>query len=180
MRVIAGEARGRKLKSGKGLKARPTSDRVKEALFNIIAGNVIEANFLDLFAGFGGIGIEALSRSANKVVFIEEDPQHVKIIKENLNMVNFQNQAKVTRGDVLKLLPSINQNFDIIYLDPPYQAGLYEKVLELILANSLIKKDGIIICEHSTDLPPQIPELLEVLKSKSYGSISLTFVGVKD
>ncbi len=179
MRVIAGDARGRKLKSGKGLKARPTSDRVKEALFNIISEYVIDADFLDLFAGFGGIGIEALSRSAKQVVFVEQDSKHVQIIKENINLVNFEDKAKVIRGDVLKILAAIDQNFDIIYLDPPYQAGLYEGVLSLILEQDLIKKNGIIICEHDTNLPPQIPDSLEVLKCKSYGSISLTFIGIK-
>ncbi|AZR72869.1 16S rRNA (guanine(966)-N(2))-methyltransferase RsmD [Anoxybacter fermentans] len=179
MRVIAGEARGRKLKSGKGLKARPTTDRVKEALFSILGNYVIDANFLDLFAGFGGIGIEAISRGAKKAVFIELNPKHLKIIKENLTLTRFNDRAEVICGDVLKVLPKLNNSFDIIYLDPPYEAGLYEKTLKIIYEKNLIQKDGIIVCEHNTELPPKLPDHFKLLKYKSYGNIGLTFIGVK-
>lgn len=179
MRVIAGEARGRKLKSGKGTKARPTTDMVKEALFNNLGARVPDSNFLDLFAGFGGIGIEALSRGATKAVFVEEDSKHVAIIKENLEMTKLDEWATVLKGDVIKVLQTLNEKFDIIFVDPPYESGLYEKTLEMVQARSLLHPDGVLILEHNTGLPPVIPDYFEVIKTKTYGETVLTIIGLK-
>lgn len=180
MRVIAGLARGRKLKSGKGDKARPTTDRVKESLFNILLNLTVNADILDLFAGFGGIGIEAISRGANSVVFVEQDSKHVKIIMENLELTGLSESAQVVRGDVLKAIPRLDQKFDIIYLDPPYTAGLYEQTLNLLLEHNLLKRKGIIICEHSANQHIQYTKDFELLKYKSYGETGLTFLAVND
>lgn len=176
MRVIAGTAKGRKLKSGKGLKARPTSDRVKESLFNIIGQWIPGSIFLDLFSGFGGIGIEAISRGAEAAVFVEQDPAHLKIIKENLHLTRFSDYAEVISGDVFKVLPRLKPSFDIIYLDPPYQElSFYEKTLELIDQYQVLNSAGIIACEHNLELSPEIFHLFRVLQTKRYGDISLTF-----
>ena len=179
MRVIAGEAGGRNLKSGKGTKARPTTDLVKGAIFNTLADRVLDAKFLDLFAGFGGVGIEALSRGAERVIFVEQDPKHLVIIKENLALTRLAERAEVLRGDALKVLPSLKQQFDLIFVDPPYEAGLYEKVLESILTNSLLAENGVLILEHHTELPPQISEEYEVIKSKTYGETTLIYLWLK-
>lgn len=179
MRVIAGEAGGRKLKSGKGTKARPTTDMVKEALFNNLGNRVIDANFLDLYAGFGGIGIEALSRGATRAVFVEQDPKHLAIIKENLTLTGFMEQAEVLRGDVVKVLTTLCGTFDLVFVDPPYESGLYEETLNLIYAKSLLHPDGIIICEHNSGLPPIIPDCFESIKQKKYGETGLTLLVLK-
>lgn len=179
MRVIAGEAGGRKLKSGQGTKARPTTDMVKEALFNTLANRVVDAIWLDLFAGFGGIGIEALSRGAKKVVFVEQDPKHLAIIKENLALTQLQERAQLVRGDVLKIVPTLSDVYDVIYIDPPYESGLYEPTLELVLAKSLLHPNGVLILEHNKALTPQIPETFEVLRAKTYGETGLTILGLK-
>lgn len=177
MRVIAGIAKGRKLKSGKGLKARPTSDRIKESLFNMISPSLPGAVFLDLFSGFGGIGIEAISRGAQKVFFVEQDRKHLKIITENLHLTKFEDYAQVISGDVLHVLPKLRLCFDIIYLDPPYmETSLYEKTIEIIDQYRLLKQTGIIICEHDQELPGKIFSLFSVIQEKRYGDIRLTFL----
>lgn len=179
MRVIAGEAGGRKLKSGQGTKARPTTDMVKEALFNTLGNRVIDATCLDLFAGFGGVGIEALSRGATKVVFVEQDPKHVAMIKENLVLTKLNERAQVVRGDVIKVLATLHGSFDVIYIDPPYESGLYESTMELVLGKSLLHSNGVLILEHNKALIPQIPEAFEILRSKTYGETGLTILGLK-
>lgn len=180
MRVIAGEARGRNLKSGKGTKARPTTDMVKGAIFNTLADRIIDARFLDLFAGFGGIGIEALSRGAERVVFVEQDPKHLAIIKENLALTRLADRAEVLRGDVVKVLAALTGEFDVIFVDPPYEAGLYEKTLEQIQMKSLLHPDGVLVVEHHSELPPQFPDYFEPIKSKSYGETTLTYLRNRD
>ena len=180
MRVIAGEAGGRRLKSGKGREARPTGDRVKEALYNILGNYVFEANILDLYAGFGGIGIEAISRGAKKAIFVEKNRRHTKIIEENLDLTRYNDKARVIKGDVLKTLPHLSDQFDIIFLDPPYaELELYQTTLDLILEHNLIKEDGIVVFEADSKKSPEIPQGYEVLKEKNYGDTSLTFLGVK-
>ncbi len=180
MRVISGEAKGRKLKSGKGQKARPTSDRVKEALFNIIMNYLPEAEFLDLFAGFGGIGIEAISRGVKRVTFVEEDSNHVRIIKENLRMTGFIDRAEVIAGDVLRVLPRLANSFNLIYIDPPYaEEELYHRTLELIFEHNLLSSEGVLVCEHNIQLLSTACELFELLKTKTYGESNLTFFGIK-
>lgn len=176
MRVIAGLARGQRLKSGKGDKARPTTDRAKESLFNILGNLVVDTEFLDLYAGFGGIGIEALSRGAKHVVFVEKDVKHHKIIQENVKMTKFEDQAQVICGDVLKVLPTLKKSYDLIYLDPPYESGVYGETLELIHAHQVLVHDGILILEHSRDIKPEISEHYEVRKYKQYGEVGLTFL----
>lgn len=179
MRVIAGEAGGRKLKSGQGIKARPTTDMVKEALFNALGERVIDAVFLDLYAGFGGIGIEALSRGAARAVFVEQDLKHLAIIKENLALTKLGEGSQVIRGDVLKVLPTLTEGFDIIYVDPPYESGLYESTLERLMERPLLHPNGVLILEHSKVSVPKIPETFELLRAKTYGETGLTILGLK-
>lgn len=146
MRIIAGDNKGRKLKAPEGNKTRPTSENVKEAIFNIIQFDIYNKSFLDLFAGSGQIGIEALSRGASEATFVEKDKQAVKVIKENLQNCRFK--AEIFHEDAFYFL-SRGESFDIIYLDPPYMTDYIAKCIDIIGNIDNLNENGIIICESS-------------------------------
>ncbi len=150
MRVIAGKAGRLLLKSVPGYTTRPTVDKYKETLFNILSPYIPGARFLDLFAGSGAIGIEALSRGAAECIFAEKDMRAVKVIKENLKHTKLEDGARVMPGDVAAVLPALDRegkSFDIIFMDPPYAAGLYEKTMSFLASSSLVNEDTIIVAE---------------------------------
>lgn len=150
MRVIAGKARRIQLVTPRGSDTRPTTDRIKETLFNILAPDLYDARFLDLFAGCGGIGIEALSRGALEAVFVENGREAIACIKENLRKTRLFTQAQVIECDViaaLRRLETGGKPFDIIFMDPPYEAGYYEKVLSQLASGHLADEDTLIIAE---------------------------------
>lgn len=183
MRVIAGTARGIQLSSVKGLATRPTSDRVKESLFNIIRPHIPNADFLDLFAGNGGIGIEALSRGAKSAVFVDMNPACVKMIKKNLAKTRLPG-GKVHMSDVHRSLRIMNRQgctFDIIFLDPPYYKGLVESTLELIEGSKLLKPNGIIIAEYGRkeDIISKTSKFFQV-REEQYGDTKLGFFAYKE
>lgn len=144
MRVITGTARGRKLKTPEGMDIRPTTDNVKESVFNILQFDIEGRRVLDLFAGTGQLGIECLSRGAREAVFIDQSRDAVKIIRENLKTCGFS--APVLQQDALSYLNACGK-FDLIFVDPPYDAELYEPVLEKINAIDILSDGGIILCE---------------------------------
>ncbi len=154
MRVITGSARGRKLKTPEDMDIRPTTDNVKEALFNIIQFDIEGRRVLDLFAGTGQLGIEALSRGAKSCVFIDESREAVKIVKENLKTCGLN--GTVLQQNALDYLRG-GERFDLIFVDPPYDAGLYEPVLKTINSVDKLSDGGIIICETRREIP--LPEL---------------------
>ncbi len=176
MRVIAGYAKGMKLISKSGNKTRPTTDRLKETLFNIIANEIFERSFLDIFSGSGAIGIEALSRGASEATFIENCKECVSIINKNLTATNLAEKSNVFCGDfalMLKLLYKKGKKFDVIFLDPPYYKGLAYETLCLIDKFQLLSEDGIIITEQgSLEKLPKINGLLiyreKVLKTTTF------------
>ena len=174
MRIIAGKAGGLKLKSLKGKDVRPTLDRVKESMFNIIAFYLAEAEVLDLFAGFGSLGIEALSRGAKSADFVEINKSHLKIIEENLRKAKFSEQAKLHNQDAYKYLNNCRNKFDLIFMDPPYEKEMSNKAIELIVQNNLLKADGLIICEKSAQETSEEFENLKMIKNKKYGNSLLT------
>ena len=151
MRVIAGSARRLKLKTLEGMNTRPTQDIIKETLFNILQVHVPGSRFLDLFAGSGSIGIEALSRGASKAVFLENDRRAMDIIRSNLEFTHLRDRAVLIQGDALSGLNQLERKggFHLIYLDPPYGKGLEDKVLEYLSRSSLLEPEGIIILETS-------------------------------
>ncbi len=153
MRVIAGSARRLLLKSLKGTDTRPTLDRYKETLFNTIQGYVPNAAFLDLFAGCGGIGIEALSRGAGSCIFIENNRNAVKVINENLEITHLADRAEVLTCDVITGLMQVEKKgpFDVIFMDPPYDKGLELQVLSYLSASKLAGDDTLVIIEASND-----------------------------
>ncbi len=152
MRVIAGKARRLNLITPKGMNTRPTGDKIKETLFNILAPSLYGVSFLDLFAGCGGIGIEALSRGAKDCTFIEKDKDAVRCIKKNLETTGFTDVSTVMFQDVLSALYNLHPKkpFDIVFMDPPYDENLYERVLSIIRGSSVIDEDTMIIAEASS------------------------------
>ena len=171
MRVITGSARGRRLKTPETYDIRPTTDNVKEAVFNIIQFDVEGRRVLDLFAGTGQLGIEALSRGAAEAVFIDRDREAVKIVKENLKACSLQ--AAVRQEDALSALRR-DERFDLIFVDPPYDAGLYGPVLETIKSVDKLTDGGIIICEARVNEPlPDLEAPYGRRKEYRYGKVKI-------
>lgn len=179
MRVITGTAKGNRLKSLKGMETRPTLDRVKESLFNIIGSRVIDTEFLDLFAGTGAIGIEAISRGAKHALFVETNPRAVKIIRENLEITGLADQGEIMAADVemaLKAVANADRKFDMIFMDPPYLKKLGQKTLTSLMQFGVLTKNGLVIVESSKmdELPLQEGPL-KMVRQEKYGDTTLTF-----
>lgn len=156
MRVIAGSARSIPLKTLEGLETRPTQDRIKETLFNILQSDIPGCRFLDLFAGSGAIGIEAASRGASRAVFLEKNPRAVSIIQQNLKNTRLEDRSAIYKGDLFQTLlqlPLREEAFDIIFMDPPYRQELEKQVLTLLKDSPLIDEYTTIIVEASLDTP---------------------------
>lgn len=182
MRVIAGSARRLLLKTVDGLDTRPTTDRLKETLFNMIQPSLIQCEFLDLFAGSGGIGIEALSRGAAHAVFIEQNPKAAECIRENLKTTKLEEKGTLMVCDVLAGLGRLESQktaFDIIFMDPPYDQGLERRVLEYLKDSRLIHEDTVIIVEASLHTDFSWLESLGffVKKNKEYKTNKHVFIG---
>lgn len=182
MRVISGKSRGKKIVSLEGDNTRPTLDRVKEALFNIIQFKVQDAVVLDLFAGTGALGIEALSRGAKEAIFCDKVPDAIKIIKQNITNTNNLDKSTIINKDykdVLENLSKQNKKIDIVFLDPPYKTNLAIDSLQKIIMGNLLTEDGIIIIE--TDDINKEQEILkiekvEIFDKRKYGSVWLIFI----
>lgn len=179
MRVNTGLAKGRRLKSVKGMATRPTADKVKLALFNILGAKVMDCIFLDLFAGTGAIAIEALSRGARQAVLVDNHPHACKVIKENLELTGLKERAEVLCLDALGAIPALMRSakvFDIIFVDPPYDSGLVPSVLEGIGKGKLLANQGVLVVEsRARDSLPVSIEGLESFRQATYGDTSLTF-----
>ena len=176
MRVIAGSKRGLKLDALEGLETRPTTDRVKEALFNLIQFEIQGAKALDLFGGSGALGIEALSRGAESVVFVDQSLASARVIKRNLERAKFEDAAQILTQDWEAALSRLeNSEFDLVFVDPPYHAALETLVLEKLDAYNLLSQDAIIVIEHpaSRSLPEAV-EGYSFVKSRQYGMTALT------
>ena len=183
MRVIAGKARSVPLKAPLGDKTRPTTDRIKETLFNIISDEIYGCAFLDLFAGSGQMGIEALSRGAKSAVFAESDKKVCEIIKENLAKTKLLDDAKVIRTNInASLDPLLSYGpYDIIFMDPPYDFGAEESVLKSILETHLLAEDGIIIIEADLKRNLDMDGLtLTVFREKIYKTNKHIFIKEND
>ena len=148
MRVITGKARGITLKTPDGLQTRPTTDRVKEALFSVIQFDIPGANVLDLFGGTGQLGIEALSRGAKQAVFVDESDKACRLIRENLKRTKLEQQGSVLRSDYMAYLARCNEKFNLIFLDPPYAEVFLENALKRITEIDILQSGGIIVTER--------------------------------
>jgi 16S rRNA (guanine966-N2)-methyltransferase len=175
LRVTGGEARGRRLKAPRGHRTRPTSDRVREALFDILGARIEGARFLDAYAGTGAVGCEALSRGACRAVFLERDPAALGLIAENLGLGAWSDSAEIVEGDAragLRSLETAGRRFEIVYLDPPYDdPGLPDA---LGLSAHLLAPGGMLIVEHRSSLAVEAPAGLLPFRSYRHGDAALT------
>lgn len=174
MRIVAGNRRGLKLDAPEGLTTRPTSERAREALFNILAGSkyrerLIGRKVTDLFAGTGALGLEALSRGAESCIFVEQDPAAVAVLKKNLARARFGKSAKLLSRDALAS-PGTGSEFGIVFADPPYRDGIAEGTLGAIVRNGILAPDGIIVLQAHPKTEITIQPGLEVLDDRRYGA----------
>ncbi len=183
MRVISGTARGTNLETLEGNNTRPTLDRVKEALFNIIQCNIVDANVLDLFSGSGALGIEALSRGAKACIMCDKSYEAIQIINKNIRKTHLEEKAKVIKNDYKKTLELLQgQKFEVIFIDPPYALDIAVSSIKYIIEFNLLADDGIIILE--TDNEKRELENLNKLNVKvydlrRYGRVNLIFLNRK-
>lgn len=178
MRVVSGIRKGIALKAVPGSSTRPTTDKVKEAMFNMIGPYFDGGVILDLFAGSGGLGIEALSRGAEKAIFVDRDGKAIQTIQENVNTCDFADKTEIYRNEAERALKAVIKrglSFDIIFLDPPYKKQQLLKLLEIINAENVLTDSGTIVCEHGSDIElPDTVGVLEKRKHEKYGIISIT------
>ena len=170
MKVISGKYKGRTLKGYDIVGTRPTMDRVKESLFAMITPYLLDATCLDLFAGSGALGIEALSNGTKYCYFVDNNPKAIKVLKENLTKLDIIN-AQVILADARKVLSKLDVKFDLIFLDPPYQADLLNLIIAEIERLKLLKPEGKIICEYEK---LELKTNLKLLKTRSYGSKNIS------
>jgi 16S rRNA (guanine966-N2)-methyltransferase len=186
MRIIAGKFRSRQLKSVKGLDLRPTSDRLRETLFDILGDLVVGSRFIDVFAGTGAVGIEALSRGAHQVIFIEKHAATASLIKKNLAALDVREQARVLPIDALHALQLLatepptrtsDAALDVLFLDPPYdQASDYDRVLSFLASATLLSEGGLVIAEHRRKFQlPEVVGFLQRVRVLHQGDAALSF-----
>ena len=175
MRIIAGDLKGRKLETPLDKKVRPTTDKVKEAMFSILMNNTYGRVFCDLFAGTGNLGLEAISRGAKFCYFGDSSNESIRLIKSNIEHCKVTGDARIIHGDYTRTLDNIPEKVDVFLVDPPYNKGLIDTVMEKIAQNSLLAEDGLIVVEHPKE------EVLEesygpynLIKEKRYGRVVLS------
>jgi len=179
MRIISGIAGGRRLNTLSGHQTRPTADRVKEAMFSVLAPFLEDSRVLDAFAGSGALGLESLSRGAASALFFEKDRAAADVVAGNLALCGFENGTLI-RGDVLKLLPKVKQQqpdlcFDLVFADPPYAAGLLPSLMKIIAEQGLLAPDGIFIAETAKTGEFQPDAAWRVVKESTYGDTAVHY-----
>ncbi|MBO5743223.1 MAG: 16S rRNA (guanine(966)-N(2))-methyltransferase RsmD [Clostridia bacterium] len=178
MRIISGLKRGLKLKSLEGSDTRPTLDSVKEAIFSMLFDSVNDAAILDLFAGSGALGLEALSRGAKKAVFVDSNPKACNIVRANIESAGFEEKASVIKKDAIEFLTEAGkkgEKFSLIFLDPPYALALLDEVLDLISQSGILTENGLIVCEFDNGTKPNIKSF-NLLKDKRYGRVCVNIL----
>lgn len=176
MRVIAGELGGRKIRSIDRPGLRPTTDRVRESIFNMLAARIDFDGIvaLDLFAGTGALGIEAISRGAARATFVEQDRRSVAVITENLKTLAIADRAEVATSDALGYVASTESRFDLILADPPYAATIFDRLVAGIFTRGLLNPDGLFVLEHAAAMKPACPAGAEVIVKKVFGETGVT------
>ena len=185
MRVIAGKAKRLQLKTPTGMDTRPTTDRIKETLFNMIQDELYDIHFLDMFSGSGGIGIEALSRGASYATFVDKSKDSIKLIKENSIKTKLHEKCSIIQLDYLDFIKrNVNTKYDLIFLDPPYALNMYQPALRSLLENDCLKNSTLIICESDfNDLFENDFELrsqFSIKKQSKYSKTVITILGLVD
>lgn len=179
MRVVAGSAKSLKLKTIEGMETRPTQDRIKETLFNMIQYDIVGSTFLDLFSGSGGIGIEALSRGAKRAYFVEKAKPALRCIRENLKYTKLNEKAEVMAADVvtaISQLESKKETFDYIFMDPPYNKGFEDHILAVLDKSTICTQDTVVIVESSLATEISDFQELKVTRIKKYKTNKHTFL----
>lgn len=179
MRVISGKCRGTHLQAPEGMETRPTTDRIKETLFNMIAFDIPGCYFLDLFSGSGAIAIESLSRGAKQAVLVDQSEKALACIRENLEKTRLKADAEVMNVNVLDAVRTLGRRkvtFDIIFMDPPYALEGVDQILEAIVENELLNDEGYIILERSSKSTVNLPHNLVLWKEKQYKVTTLSFI----
>ena len=183
LRIIGGELKRKKISTLEGSQTRPTSDRVRESLFNILSHRVQDKTVLDLFAGTGALGIESLSRGASSCVFVDSNKKAVQLIKKNIASCNLDQKSRVFLWDIrknLNCLQSMAPIFDLVFLDPPYNMNLVSAAFTHLHSAACIKNDALIVAEHSVKEPVYGPHaVFQVLDQRTYGKTSLSFFSYK-
>lgn len=175
MRIIAGDLKGCRLKTPDDNRVRPTADKVKEAVFSMISPYLYDSVAVDLFAGTGNLGLEAISRGARRVYFSDRDRRSISLIRENVSHCRAEDRSVIFCCDYKEALARIRETADIIFLDPPYRSGYLEDALESIVSCGVLAEDGIIVAEHALD--EELPESLcslSMVKKKKYGKIGIS------
>ncbi len=175
MRIIAGEFKGRRLETPEDDQIRPTTDKVKEAMFSIVLPWLSGGVCVDLFSGTGNLGLEAISRGASKCYFADNSRKSVSMIRRNIEYCRAGDRAVLLPGDYMRALERINEKIDVFLLDPPYEAGYYESCFDKIRELELLAEDGIIVAEHRNDLklPEELAGFIKI-KERKYGNIILS------
>jgi 16S rRNA (guanine966-N2)-methyltransferase len=179
VRIIGGRLRGRKLQTFKGSEVRPTADRVREALFNILGRQFIGANVLDLFAGTGALGIEALSRGAQTAVFVDNNSRSLDLLRRNLDRCALQNCSRTIQWDIVRNLACLNgypETFNMVFLDPPYHRGLVPMALRYLEASGCLASGAVLAAEHEVGMATEIESArFTCTDNRRYGRTALSF-----
>ncbi|MEZ4528955.1 MAG: 16S rRNA (guanine(966)-N(2))-methyltransferase RsmD [Desulfobacterales bacterium] len=178
MRIIAGEFRGRKLLSVRGMKTRPTSDRIRESIFNILSDAVQDAVVLDLFAGTGAMGIEALSRGGRHALFIEQNRDALAAISQNIRNCSLENRTRTMRWDIVKnlnCLRNMPDPFTLVFMDPPYAQNMVEPALQNLMQSGSLAPGAMIAAEH-TPAEPVETQGIEITDQRKYGKTVVSFL----
>jgi 16S rRNA (guanine(966)-N(2))-methyltransferase RsmD len=177
VRIISGEHKGRRLVGGKAAGLRPTSDRVKESIFNVLQKEVAGRRILDLFAGAGTLGIEALSRGAESVTFVDATASSLKVLRKNLQDLGVQDRSTILRLDGVKALNRLKEEFHLIFADPPYLEGFPQRIVDSVAQSEVLEANGILILEHHKKERFSFPEQkLSLLKQKRFGDTVISFL----
>ncbi|MGH9553277.1 MAG: 16S rRNA (guanine(966)-N(2))-methyltransferase RsmD [Terriglobales bacterium] len=177
MIITGGEARGRRITIPEGLSVRPTASKIRQALFNILGARIKGAHFLDVFAGSGLMGIEALSRGAAALVAIEENRKMTRAIQDSLDRLEYRENARVMQGDFRSLFGHLpRRSFDIAFADPPYKSSFASSVVQSLAREELLKPDGILIVEHVKGYGfGELPGAMQLVDSRNYGQTGVSF-----
>jgi 16S rRNA (guanine966-N2)-methyltransferase len=183
LRIIGGQLRGRKLQTFKGLDVRPTADRVREALFNILGSKPVNASVLDLFSGTGALGIEALSRGASMAVFVDSSVHALAVLRKNIEHCALKHCAQAIQWDIVKNLDCLKRypkTFDLVLMDPPYNYGLLPLAIKHLLQSHSLSPEALLVAEHGAHTPPEITSSqLTCIDSRRYGRTGLSFISFR-